>query len=162
MRWNLILNQIVKTPTQLKHENNFVHHIIHVLHRISRGSSTANSKSELSKLLWTQFWPKFKGSFLEQFWTFFNSHCDICLENICPGDICPHQKYLGCYWPDFDQALKVGSSCNFGIGNSQKKSQASLEHIEVISLAILYFRVTFKIVKKLANIEKLINLQKNW
>ena len=29
--------------------------------------------------------------------------------NICPGDICPYQQYLSCYWPDFDQILKVGS-----------------------------------------------------
>ena len=34
---------------------------------------------------------------------------DICPCNICPGDICPYQQYLSCYWPDFDQILKVGS-----------------------------------------------------
>ena len=34
---------------------------------------------------------------------------DICSCNICPGDICPYQQYLSCYWPDFDQTLKVGS-----------------------------------------------------
>ena len=34
---------------------------------------------------------------------------DICPYNICPGDICPYQQYLSCYWPDFDQILKVGS-----------------------------------------------------
>ena len=34
---------------------------------------------------------------------------DICPCNICPGDICPYQQYLSCYWPNFDQILKVGS-----------------------------------------------------
>ena len=34
---------------------------------------------------------------------------DICPCNICPGDICPYWQYLSCYWPDFDQILKVGS-----------------------------------------------------
>ena len=34
---------------------------------------------------------------------------DICPCNICPGDICPYQQYLCCYWPYFDQILKVGS-----------------------------------------------------
>ena len=34
---------------------------------------------------------------------------DICPSNICPDDICPYQQYLSCYWPDFDQILKVGS-----------------------------------------------------
>ena len=33
---------------------------------------------------------------------------DICLCNICPGDICLYQQYLSCNWPDFDQTLKVG------------------------------------------------------
>ena len=26
-----------------------------------------------------------------------------------PGNICPYQEYLSCYWPIFDQTLKVGS-----------------------------------------------------
>ena len=34
---------------------------------------------------------------------------DICLCNICPGDICPNQEYLICYRPDFDETLNVGS-----------------------------------------------------
>ena len=37
------------------------------------------------------------------------SYGDICPSNICFGDICPYQKYLSCYWPDFDQSLKIGS-----------------------------------------------------
>ena len=28
---------------------------------------------------------------------------------ICPGDICPYQQYLSCYWPDLDQILNKGS-----------------------------------------------------
>ena len=32
-----------------------------------------------------------------------------CPSNICPGDICPYQEYLGFYWPDFDETLKVAS-----------------------------------------------------
>ena len=38
-----------------------------------------------------------------------NSHSDICPGNIWPGDICPYQEYVNCYWPDFDETLKVGS-----------------------------------------------------
>ena len=38
-----------------------------------------------------------------------NCYCDICPGNICLGHICPYQKYFSCYWPDFDQTLKVGS-----------------------------------------------------
>ena len=34
---------------------------------------------------------------------------DNCPCNICPGDICPYQQYLRCYWPDFDPILKVYS-----------------------------------------------------
>ena len=26
-----------------------------------------------------------------------NRYGDICLVNICPGDICPYQEYLSCY-----------------------------------------------------------------
>ena len=35
--------------------------------------------------------------------------CDNYQDNICPGNICPYQKYLRCYRPDVDQTLKVGS-----------------------------------------------------
>ena len=34
---------------------------------------------------------------------------DICPCNICPCDICPYQEYLSCYWPDYEQTLKVSS-----------------------------------------------------
>ena len=67
------------------------------------------SISGISQRLLTRFWWNFKGRFL---WTFrIDSNCqgDICPCNICPCDICPYQEYLSCYWPDFDQTLKVGS-----------------------------------------------------
>ena len=82
------------------------------------------SISGISKLLLTRIWPNFKGMFLGPFWTDSNCHNDICPGNICPGnkchsdicprnicpcDICPYQEYLSCYWPDFDQTLKVDS-----------------------------------------------------
>ena len=51
----------------------------------------------------------FKSRFLGKPRTYFNSCSDICPSNICFGDICPYQKYLSCYWPDFDQSSKIGS-----------------------------------------------------
>ena len=36
-------------------------------------------------------------------------HGDIYPDNICPSDICLYQEYTSCYWPDFDQTLKVAS-----------------------------------------------------
>ena len=30
-------------------------------------------------------------------------------DDIFPGNICPYQEYLNCYWPNFDKALKTGS-----------------------------------------------------
>ena len=33
----------------------------------------------------------------------------ICSVNICPGDICPYEKYIICYCLNFDQTLKVDS-----------------------------------------------------
>ena len=59
-------------------------------------------------MLLAQFWPNFKGRFMGPFWTYPNCHNDICPGNISPCDICPYQEYLSCYWPDFDQILKVG------------------------------------------------------
>ena len=38
-----------------------------------------------------------------------NFHSEIWPGNIRPGDICPYQKYLSCYWPNFDETLKVTS-----------------------------------------------------
>ena len=72
------------------------------------------SISGISQLLLTRFWPNFKGRFLGLSWTDFNYHsiicpCNICPGNICPGNICPYQEYLSCYWPDFDESLKIGS-----------------------------------------------------
>merc|ERR1712115_361904 len=42
---------------------------------------------------------------------------------ICPGNICPYQQYLSCYWPDFDQTLNEGS----------------WEHIKQITTVIMTF-----------------------
>ena len=67
------------------------------------------SISGISQLLQTQFWPNFKGRFLGLSWTDFKNCSNICPGNICPVNICPYQEYLSCYWPDFDQTLKVGS-----------------------------------------------------
>ena len=68
-----------------------------------------NSMSVISQLLLTRFWRNFKRRFMGLSWTDFNCHSNICPGNICPGDICPYQEYLSCYWPDFDQTLKIGS-----------------------------------------------------
>ena len=65
--------------------------------------------SAISQLLLVQFWPNFKCRFLGPLWTYSNCHNDICPGNICPCNICPYKEYLSCYWPNFDQTLKVGS-----------------------------------------------------
>ena len=52
----------------------------------------------------TWFGPNFKGRVLGPSSTDSNCHGDI-----CPGYICPYQENFSCYWPDFDQTLKVGS-----------------------------------------------------
>ena len=71
-------------------------------------TTTANSMSVISQLLLTWFWRNFTGSFLGAYRTDSNYQVDICLCNICPGNICPYQEYLSCYWPDVNQTLKVG------------------------------------------------------
>ena len=43
--------------------------------------------------------------FLEPSLTDANCFGDIFPVNICPGDICPYQEYLSCYWPDVNQTL---------------------------------------------------------
>ena len=65
------------------------------------------SLSGITQLLLTRFWWKFKDCFLGTSRTDSNCHGDICRWNIHPGDICPYQEYLGSYWPDFDDTLKV-------------------------------------------------------
>ena len=77
------------------------------------------SISAIPQQLLTRFWSNFKVCFLGTSLTDVitrsvqtiqdNCHTDICPCNICPGDICPYQQYLRCYWPDFDQNLKVYS-----------------------------------------------------
>ena len=68
-----------------------------------------NSMSVIAQLLITRFWPNFKRRCQGLSWTDFNCHSSICPGNICPGNICPYQEYLSCYWPNFDETLKVGS-----------------------------------------------------
>ena len=67
------------------------------------------SISAISQLLLVRFWPNFKCRFPGPLWTYSNCHNDICPGNICPCNICPYKEYLSCYWPNFDQTLKVGS-----------------------------------------------------
>ena len=57
--------------------------------------------SAISELLMAQFWPSFIGGFLGPLWTYCNC------QDIYPGNICSHQEYRSCYWPDFDQTRKV-------------------------------------------------------
>ena len=110
---NLVL--VVKTPTQLQRN----------LNPTAVGGWTrkwlckphpppyTNSMSIIFQLSLTRFWPNFKDRFLGLSWTYSNCHSDICPGNICQGDICAYQEYLSCYWPDFDQTLKVGSWDHF-------------------------------------------------
>ena len=61
------------------------------------------------QLLLTRFWPNLKSRYLGTSRTDFSCHGDICSGNTCPGYICLYQEYLNCYWPDFDETLKIGS-----------------------------------------------------
>ena len=65
------------------------------------------SISGISQLLLTQFWWNFKGRFLGTFRTDSNCQGYKYQGKICPHDICPYQEYLSCFWPDFDQTLKL-------------------------------------------------------
>ena len=86
------------------------------------------SISAISQLILTRFWWNFKGRFLGTSTTDHNCHRDICPGNICLGDICPYQEYLNCYWPDFDETLKVGSC----------------EHLEQIpTVRVIFVHATF-------------------
>ena len=70
-----------------------------------------NSMSAISQLLLTRFWWKLKGRFLgtsktdSRFMVTFVQASGI----ICSHNIFPYQEYLSCYWPDYDEILKVGS-----------------------------------------------------
>ena len=67
------------------------------------------SISGIFHLLLTRFWPNFKGRLMGTCRTDSKWPSDICIDNICPGDIYPYVEYLSCYQPDFDQTLKEGS-----------------------------------------------------
>ena len=82
-----------------------------------------SSMSAISQLLLTRFWWNFKGRFLGTSRTDSNCLGDICPRNICPRNICPYQEYLSCYWPNFNETLKVGS----------------WEHLEQISTVTMTF-----------------------
>ena len=87
--------------------------------------------SAISQLLLTRFWWNFKGRFLWTIRTDSNCQGDICPRNICPRNICPYQEYLSCYWPDFDEILKVGSC----------------EHLEQIpTVRVIFVHATFVLV----------------
>ena len=62
-----------------------------------------NLMSVIYLLLLTWFWRNCKGRLLGTSRTVSDCHSDI-----CPGDIYPYQEYLSCYWPDFDETLKLG------------------------------------------------------
>ena len=101
---------IVTTPTQLQRNLNCSWRLdmkMTVHTHPDPPPHHTNSMSLISQLLLTRFWPNFKDRFLGLSWTDSNCHSDICPGNICQGDICPYQEYLSCYWPDFDQSLKV-------------------------------------------------------
>ena len=56
-----------------------------------------------------------------------NWHGDICLGNICPdnirpGSICPYQKYLSCYGPNFDKTFRS----QFFAGAARRTAPASM------------------------------------
>ena len=54
-----------------------------------------------------------------------NCHGDICPSNICLCGNCSYQDYLSCYWPDFDQTLKICSV----LGTILNKYQLSRWHM---------------------------------
>ena len=63
------------------------------------------SISGISQMLLAWFWLNFKGRFLGLSLTDANCYGGICQGNISPGNICPYQKYISCYWSDFDQTF---------------------------------------------------------
>ena len=88
--------------------------------------------------------------------TDFDSHNDSCPSNICPNDICPYQEYLGCYWPDFDETLKVASwehleqiliKSDIALVNSNQTRSLTLAQP-----SLFMFVVVFVFVAKLNNI----------
>ena len=67
------------------------------------------SISAISQLLLARFGSNFKQRVLGTYTTDYNCHHNIYPCNICPGDICPYQKYLSCYWSNLEQNLNKGS-----------------------------------------------------
>ena len=100
----------VTTPTQPQlHSKVGCDMKMTLIHHHPPTTTHTNSMSAISQLLLTRFWWNFKRRLLVTSRTDSNCHSDICPSNICPGDNCPYQEYLNCYWPNFDETLKVGS-----------------------------------------------------
>ena len=72
---------------------------------VTRRPRTRITPHQISQLLMTRFWPNFKRRLLRTSRTDSNCYGDICQGNICPCNICPYQKYISCYWSDFDQTF---------------------------------------------------------
>ena len=83
----------------------------------------------ISQLLLARFWSNFKQRVLGAYTTDYNCH-----RRICPGNICPYQQYLSCYWPDFDQTLNKGSWEH--IQAEHFRLQSCLSVIRIFTIAI--------------------------
>ena len=110
------MTNIVKTPTQRQLNNNSTKVGFDTKMTLQTTTTTThhhrNSKSVISQLLLTRFEPNFKRRFLGLSWTDSNCCSNICPGKICHGNIYPYQEYLSCYWPDFEETLKV-RSCDY-------------------------------------------------
>ena len=95
-------------------------------HKKNKNNKKKNNPHQISQLLQTRFWPKFKRRLLRNSRTDSNCYGDICPGNICPCNICPYEEYFSCYWPDFDETLKL----------------AAWEHLEQIPTVTVKFLLT--------------------
>ena len=87
-------------------------------------------------MLLTRIWWNFTSRFLGTSRTDSDSHGAICPSNICPGDICTYQEYIICYWPHFDETLKVAW-------------KEPVEHIQIIKLT--FVQTTFAHIRNIVN-----------
>ena len=77
-----------------------------------------------SQLLLAQFGSNSKHRVLETYTPDCNCRHNSFPGNICPGDVCPYQQYLSCYWPNFDQTLI-------------KESWEHLQHITTVPMTFV-------------------------